>query len=677
MSRMKTSIVRENGKLKIKIGGEVYSPLAFKTFRATDKNVSEAYGAGIRLFDILSSGVISGLGVPYSLFGESWIGDEQYDFTPIDRQMELFLRNAPEGYFSLMFQLDTRDWYLEQHPGTPNSFMQLSQIAGDEAYRQRAAAYLKAAIRYCEEKWGDRIYGYFMLNGTTTEWFSDYDFEASHPIKEAAYQRWCNDPQAQLPSLERLNRTGDVFLQEDETDVYQARRFHAELITDLALYMAAQAQSVLQHKKLVGLYFGYLLELGGERLHYAGHLDYERLFLSPDVDMLSSPCSYFYRLQTDAGAFMLTHATLDAHNKLYYNEFDHRTHTIPSVMVEKADWNHRNTVYKDVVFPGADIKCKTEMESLNLLYREFLLSQANRVDLWWFDMLGGWFDSDGMREAIAKMVELDAHLEDKDRTTAAKIAVFAEGNAMYRVRKTSRLSSLCLSAVRRPLAEMGAPYDIYSIADVALDTIAQYDLLIFLNQYDVSPELKETIRRQSHGKTILWLYAPGYATDGENSVANIAALTGITVAESREAHGAMLHADTAVQSVPAAPYFHVTDTDATPLAYHEDGTVAAACKEMADCRHIYCSQCTPSSAFLRDVARDAGVFVYSDHPQVYVFACHAFIGVYNGTEEDMVIRVPDEGDYVDLITGDRYATADGTITLPKRPLRAFMLERLQ
>ena len=45
-------------------------------------------------------------------------------------------------------------------------------------------------------------------------------------------------------------------------------------------------------------------------LHNAGHLDYERVFLSPDIDMISSPSSYGYRSQTDPSGFMVTQTTL-------------------------------------------------------------------------------------------------------------------------------------------------------------------------------------------------------------------------------------------------------------------------------------------------------------------------------------------------------------------------------
>ena len=113
---MQVSVKRENGMLKIDIDGRLYEPLSFKSFRPNSRNISEFYQAGVRLFSVLSSGIICALGVPYSRFGESWIGDHLYDFSAIDRQMDMFIENAPDAYFAPMFQLDTRPWYLDTHP---------------------------------------------------------------------------------------------------------------------------------------------------------------------------------------------------------------------------------------------------------------------------------------------------------------------------------------------------------------------------------------------------------------------------------------------------------------------------------------------------------------------------------------------------------------------------------
>jgi hypothetical protein len=88
---MECKLKKINGMTVITIDGEPHVPLSFKSFRPTKRNISDFYKAGIRLFNILTSGVTSAIGVPYSLYGESWIDDDVYDFEPVDRQIDLFI----------------------------------------------------------------------------------------------------------------------------------------------------------------------------------------------------------------------------------------------------------------------------------------------------------------------------------------------------------------------------------------------------------------------------------------------------------------------------------------------------------------------------------------------------------------------------------------------------------
>ena len=67
---MEVYIKRSRGALKVCINDRLYTLLSFKFFRPNPQNIYEFYNAGVRLFSVLSSGIISALGVPYSHFGE-------------------------------------------------------------------------------------------------------------------------------------------------------------------------------------------------------------------------------------------------------------------------------------------------------------------------------------------------------------------------------------------------------------------------------------------------------------------------------------------------------------------------------------------------------------------------------------------------------------------------------
>ena len=668
---MKAQVKRYKGILKIEIDGKLYDPLSFKSFRPNPQNISEFYDAGVRIFSVLSSGITSALGVPYSLFGESWIGENKYDFSTIDKQMDMFNANAPEAYFAPMIQLDTREWYLESHENIPNSFTHLSQIAHDEEWKYAAANYLKAVIVHCEKKYGDKTYGYFLLCGTTTEWFSGFDYEEIHPIKNNAYKKWRNDKDINLPSLERLNQNGKVFLDKDEDDVYMARKFHAETIANLILYFTKEAQSVLHHNKLLGLYYGYLLELSKERVYNFGSLAYEKVFLSSDIDMISSPSSYLYRDISDPSAFMVTQKTLDAHNKLYFLEFDHITHVAPKEILEGYD-NSRNKRLTKI--PGADNKCKNEFETLNLMYRDFILCNGSMTALWWFDMFDGWFRSDGMMSAVENMLRITKELSKEETESVAEIAVFAEGESMYHVRKSADINTLCLSDIRRTLAECGAAYDFYSVSDVMLPEMDKYKLYIFLNQYYISEELKSYIDEKviNSGKAILWLYAPGFINGGMEEISSI---TRMSVASSNESHGRLTFGSEKMSYEVEAPYFCINEPSVCPIAHFEDGRTAIAYKEINGYKSMYASTCNIPSEVLREIAKIANVHIFSDDKRVYVYPNSSSTGVYNASGRDCQIQLANDGIYVDLLSNEKYECKDGVLFLPQKMINAFLLKK--
>ena len=74
---MKCELKKINGNKVIEINGVPYSPMAFRSFRPTPANVSLFYRNGVRLFQMICSGVINCLGIKYSAYGEIWKGDNE------------------------------------------------------------------------------------------------------------------------------------------------------------------------------------------------------------------------------------------------------------------------------------------------------------------------------------------------------------------------------------------------------------------------------------------------------------------------------------------------------------------------------------------------------------------------------------------------------------------------
>ncbi len=660
---MQAKLKRENGRLKISIDDTLYEPLSFKSFRPTARNISEFYQAGVRLFSILSSGLNSILGVPYSLYGESWVGEEEYDFEPVDRQIALFMKQAPEAYFALMVQVDTRPWYLAARPGCPDSFTHLSQIAADEHWRNAAAAYLRAVISHVEEKFGDRFYGYFILGGTTTEWFSRHDLLKPHPIKEAAYRAYCKDDFARIPEDALAVPEDRIFLDgEAERDVVSYMRFHNELISDTILYFAAQAQRVLKHQKLLGVYFGYLLELNGYRLWSAGSLGYEKVFLSKDIDMISSPSSYEFRKHDDTSAFMVTYDTLDAHDKLYYLEFDHITHLAPQYI-------------DGIPIPGYASKFQNEQETIDVMRRDFMLCITKGAALWWFDMFEGWFYSDGMMEQVQKMIGIAKRTANTPMEPVSEIAVFAEGESLYYINKNTDINNDLLNRQRKGLLQMGAPYDMYSIADLKRAELPRYKLIVFLDQFAVSDETHEEIAKlKAMGKSLLFVCGTGCVTDDGVSASAMSTLIGMELSQiacperTVEAFGGQFGFKKEYTGL-----FCVTDNAAKCLGVYQNSKRCAFAKK-GSC--YFCGVGNLPGGVLREIARNAGVHIYGDE-RATLYVNNRLLGVYPNGDGEVQIAMPDDCTLTELFDGGTYETNNHifSILCQKGRAKLFWIEK--
>ncbi|MCR5264549.1 MAG: hypothetical protein K6D94_11775 [Clostridiales bacterium] len=648
---MKTEIKNINGVPHAVIDGQVMGRLAFKTFRASDYNIVKFSGAGVRLFNVLTGAIKCMLGVPYSLFGETWVGDGEYDMSPIDRQMELFLKNAPDGYFSVMVQLDTRPWYCEKHH-VAYSFEALSQVIADREWRKAADGYLRAVISHCEERYGDRIFGYFLLCGFTTEWFSEHDYEEPSDSKTAAYREYLGDSGAVIPPKEIRETPKDVVYLDPGRDgeLISYRRFHSELISEAICSYAATVKEMTNRGKLCGVYYGYLYELGGARLWNAGCLDYGRVFGCPDIDMISSPSSYSYGQRTPDGAsgVMLPCASVSGRDKLYFLEFDQRTFTVPP-MVDGSN---------GVPLPGWDSRLPDERSTIDVMRRDLMLCATQKLSLWWFDMFGGWFDSNGVTAEIASQVRLMERISALPGDSAAEIAVISEGGeSLYRVNKNSGLNAANISRQIVEITKAGAPADLYSAFDLPDTDMSRYKLVIFTDAYAVSDEAREIIKRLAEeGKTLIFLGAAGIAA--ELGIGFRIEKRVVDIAWNGFRFGTGEYQDAVV-----------TEDCGEVLAQYEDGAPAAVRKGNV----ILAASGPLPKEMIRQIAKEAGVFFYSEERPVYVN--ESLIGVYLEDGRGTSLRVREDGEYEELFGGKTLTAAGGVIEVPFEGSRAALLTR--
>ncbi|MDW7658727.1 MAG: hypothetical protein SCM11_16280, partial [Bacillota bacterium] len=248
------------------------------------------------------------------------------------------------------------------------------------------------------------------------------------------------------------------------------------------------------------------------------------------------------------------------------------------------------------------------------------------------------------------------------------IAVFADTESMYYVSETARINDDCLRHLRDSLGRIGAPCDLFNFSDL-LDPefdFNSYKLVIFPNVFRLTADAEQIIRQKVlvNGRSVLWLYAPGYVTDAGCSVANLSRIIGMLVEP-------LAATSSKVQMVPGCcnsadktpfarteenqllawsfseavePLFHVTDPSVTVIArYQDQEAVALARKDTADSTIYYSAVGNLPASVLRTIARQAGVFIYyeGDDP---IYVNDRLIGIHAVQGGIVTLQLPQTED---------------------------------
>ncbi len=678
---MKTEIIRKKGVCHIACDGKIIDSLAFKSFRPTENNVGDFYRAGVRIFHVYCSGLPSGLKMAYSLYGETWFGQGDFRFENFDRQMDLFLSAAPEALFFINLHVDVRPWWLERNPGNADSFTNLSQIAGSEKWRKDTGDYIRAFISYAEEKYSHKILGYWILGGYTTEWFSKDDKEESHPVKLLAYRKYLGDPDAQIPSLEERTKPKEqIFLDpKEDRKVIEYRRFHARLIADAVLDFCRVAKQACEYQKLIGVFFGYIMELRHTLWPY-GHLDLDRVNASPFVDMIATPSSYRHRLYDDGSAYMILTDSLDLSGKAYFASFDNLTYLAPTAK------DHPRRLCDDPETVVAMEKLATTFHRQDLLNtfektvdgmrREMMSRLAKRCGTWWFDMLEGWYYDEKLMKEVGKLTQLSEKICSLERNSASEICVFVGTEPLYFVNPDCGIHSDAVVAQREALSQIGAPYDLYSLSDLERVEKEKYKLFIFLHAYALTSSQRDYIQNslKDKGRSLLFVGPCDFVGEDGFSLDRMCALSEMELSFLAKGEAKIrAFQSTFGYEEPKDPTPFVSDPEARSLGRFADSrTCGLAVKEKENYKVFFSAVGNLSHQALREIARMAGVHIYAENG-VFTYINDALLGVYNTGAEETEVLLKEDGTFEELFSGKMYQSQNRCITLPTGTSPACML----
>lgn len=638
---MKCKIVNRGGTGFIEIDGTLYPPLAFRSFRPTPANISQFYDCGVRLFQMICTGKYNAQQSKYSLFGEQWIGENEYDFSTFDKQMEMFLSFAPNGKFCVMIQLDTRDWYCEKH-GCPDSFRNFGIMAFNDEWVEKAKKYLTSFIKYAEEKWGDKIFCYSFSCGYATEWFTQ-DKGAFDSLKEEKFKEHMGDGSLKIPSEEELNKKTEEFLHGKNSIIPQYYKFTAKKCADLICEFAATAKKAMNGDKLVGLFYGYLM-LGSSTSARWGTFCYEKVWKCKDIDMLFSPAAYGeFRSAENPAAYQNAVDSLSLGGKLYMHEIDHRTH-----------------LAKYPIDCGAILNdCyDTEYESIMALRRELAQALQKGAAMWWFDFYGGYFANANYSTEIKKSVEIYNKIAEIPRSSVAEIAVFYDPNSEAVLNDNLNLKEDFVNHNILEIAKSGVPYDVYNYRDAAAVDLDRYKLLIFLNNFISDSDTEKKIIASAAYK--LRIHAPGYAANHE--IKDVEKIVGMTLAIENQFSNIVCDNEKFAFSDEVYPLFKIDEDVEVLGTFEKSGNTGIGIKG----KNIYSAMGNIPCSVFQKIMKKADVHIYTENG-TGIYGDSRFFCYQNPFSENCEIFLKEDAKFIELFENKKYKSKNSKLNYTAKP----------
>ena len=659
--------------------------------------------------------------------GTEWVGPGpgrpgDFDLTTVEARFRRVLEADPAALFHLRVYLEPGhgDWWEQAHPGeceVLSDGRRNGMSFASRVWRDEAKAFLRVYIAHFR-KIGlfDRVIAYQVGAGHTGEWvkgessmFSlcgDYSEPMRRYFRDWLRTRyrgevgrlraaWRHDPAVTFETAEvpaagrqleaRLYTFRDPSAEQDVIDYFTAL---AGLCADAVIDLCRTVKEATGGKRLAGAFYGYLLDLawnGGffkERpdsdystYQRSGHLGLKKVLASPDVDFLVSPYSYGFRGLGGDSPSMLPAESVRLHGKLLLVEDDTRTHA------DDQDPNYG--------------RVQTFEDSRTILRRNLAHFLTHGEGAWW-----ALWKVDAVKEprfdaVLRELRELGEMSMGLDRSSAAEIAVLLDDESFFY--ETCRYNldiPLVFQQRLWGLPRLGAPFDVFMLDDLLAGTLRPYKLYVLLNPFRLDGARRSALSKElkKDGRTALWIYAPGYLKDSPG-LENMEELTGFRFGAGEQPWGPLVHVTDFGHPITKglagdlswgtnaklAPIFHIDDPRARVLGevVYSQGNCRPgfAVKEFPDWRSVYSAAPNLPASLLREIARWAGVHIYSDAGDV-LYANKSLVGVHTLAGGARTIKLPrTAAAVVDVFSGKTIArdTAGIEVVLEPRSTSLFSL----
>lgn len=612
------------------------------------------------------------------ILNQAWVGprpgnNSPYDWSQVVPHLQTYLEVDPQAIFLLRMGFETRylPWWGQAYPDEceilsdgsrqGHSFASTIWRNGVKELLKEFIAYLKSVGMY------ERVAAFQIGTGSCGEWIKtessmtrptmDYSRPMQQHFRAWLRQRYQNEvgqlrrawdnahvdfDSARVPSFEQqtTTTTGHSFRDpQRERQVIDYYQCFAELCADDLLDFCHTVREATHGEKLVGAFYGYLMELAWNLCFFAspstiqesaistiqrsGHLGLHQALHSPDIDFFVSPYSYEFRGLGGDGLPMQPGEALRLHGKIYFMEED-------TLMHNNFDPGGRN---------------QSVAHSIAVYQRNFTQALTHAQGITWFetrDLHEAASLVEERPEWIRRFQALGQWALQLHRQPAAEVAVFLDDESFYYESLQNNLDIPLIWRQRvTSLNRFGAAHDVYLLNDLLEHDLPPYKLYIFLNAFHLDNRRREALKSvlRRDGRTALWLFAPGYLNSEATPPAHIdhlTDLTGIQFGQGDSPWGTLMHLTNFRHPItqglpqdwfwgatsPIGPIFHLEDPEVIELGQvvyslgrckPGFGVKSFHAADPARAWHsIFLSSPDIPAPVLRGIARFAGVHLYSE-----------------------------------------------------------------
>ncbi len=427
------------------------------------------------------------------------------DYREFEENVRTIIKGCPDAKIFPRVYVSMPQWWADENPNEVCTTRRGDhrEALFSRKFRQTGAEMLREFIAHVHASdYAENIIGYQIAGGATQEWFHFDSNGSLSPCSLECFREYVGDPAVQVPEHSLTDVSGII-----ESPLMQKYlEFISFEIGNTIAHFAKTVKQCVDYKQIVGAFYGYSQSM--YRM-FEGNIGASVLLNCPDVDFFCAPNSYFKsRAMGNDWGDLCAGESIRAHKKLYFAENDIRTcfADYPGKIRPNVDpW----LKYDTAVWLGPP----TMEQSVWAVRKAFARQYTHCNAMWWFDMWGGWYDSDELMGEMKRFREITADFTLSDAPgTRAQVVVLCDEKLPFRLGSQDPCVKI-QETVRDNMGGTGIPSDALIMEDYRECVHYSGVLIPFPAEFDTDETRQAKAFLQEKGIPFVQLTQADFAID--------------------------------------------------------------------------------------------------------------------------------------------------------------------